>query len=267
MSFAVSLPLTGIAGWELLKRTSERQAAAFEKQGVIQRDEAYFREKIGSIKTAEALVNDRRLLRITLEAFGLEDDINAKAFIRKVLESSTLSTTSLASKLTDTRYKEMAAAFGFGDYSVPRTALSDFPDEIMEQWKERRFETAVGESNNDYRLALNARRELADLAESSSSENTKWLRIIGDVPLWSVVRQALNLPESFGSLDLDLQLTGLKARAKSIFGAEEVSQFTDETKVEKLIQRFLVTSSLNSGELATSPALTILQQSRLIARY
>lgn len=42
----------------------------------IRNDEAYFRAKIGSVKTAEQLVSDRRLLKVALGAFGLEADIN-----------------------------------------------------------------------------------------------------------------------------------------------------------------------------------------------
>jgi hypothetical protein len=271
MSFAISLPLTGLAGWNLLTRTEARQSAAFERQGSVQRDAAYFRARIGSITTAEALVNDRRLMRISLEAFGLEADLNAKAFIRKVLESPTLSADSLAAKLVDPRYRELSAAFGFGDFSVPRTVLSDFADGIMQRWKERRFEAAVGQANNDFRLAMNARRELAVLAAAGSGENTKWLRILGNAPLWQVVRQALNLPASFGSLDLDQQLTGLKARANAVFGDSNVSQFRDGAKLERLIQRFLVTSSLSGQAIGgvsapNSPALALLQQSRLMGR-
>lgn len=271
MSFSVSLPLTGLAGWKLLTRTEARQNAAFERQSPIQRDEAYFRARIGSITSAEALVNDRRMMRISLEAFGLESDINAKAFIRKVLESPTLSTDSFAAKLVDPRYRELSAAFGFGDFSVPRTVISDFADGIMLRWKERRFEAAVGLANNDFRLAMNARRELASLAAAGSSENTKWLRILGNAPLWQVVRQAMNLPSSYGSLNLDQQLTGLKSRASAVFGDSSVSQFRDGAKLERLIQRFLVTSSLSGqviggGASPSSSALVLLQQSRLMGR-
>lgn len=266
MSLAVSVPLGGVAGWEFLKRTEARQSSAFGMQRAIQRDEAYFRERIGGVRTAEALVSDRRLLRISLEAFGLEADVNARAFIRKVLESRTLSTDSFAGKLVDPRYRELSQAFGFGDFSVPRTVISSFADGMMARWKERRFEAAVGSVNNDFRLAMNARRELAGLAGSNAGENTKWLRILGNAPLWQVVRQGMNLPASFGSLDIDQQLSGLKARATSIFGDASVSQFRDGTKVERLVQRFLVTASASEVGATTSPALTILQQSRLLRR-
>lgn len=266
MSFTVSAPLGGLAGWEFLKRTEARQSSAFGMQRMIQRDETYFRERIGTIRTAEALVADRRLLRISLEAFGLEADVNAKAFIRKVLESKTLSTDSFAGKLVDPRYRELAQVFGFGDFSVPRTAISTFADGLMTRWKERRFEVAVGAVNNDFRLAMNARRELANLAGSNATENTKWLRVLGNAPLWQVVRQGMNLPASFGSLNIDRQLSVLKDRATSIFGEAGVSQFRDGDKVERLLQRFLVAASVTETGAVTPPAVTILQQSRLLRR-
>ena len=66
MSFQPVLPLTGYAGWSFLKRTMARQQVAQQASPMQKQDEAYFREKIGKVKTAEQLVNDRRLLRVSL---------------------------------------------------------------------------------------------------------------------------------------------------------------------------------------------------------
>ena len=41
------------------------------------------------MKSAADLVADRRLLKVALGAFGLEGEIDKKAFIRKVLEEGT----------------------------------------------------------------------------------------------------------------------------------------------------------------------------------
>ena len=72
MSFQPVLPLGGYAGWTFLKRTIVRQQAVQQAAPEAQRDEAYFRSKIGKVATAEQLVSDKRLLRISLAAFGLE---------------------------------------------------------------------------------------------------------------------------------------------------------------------------------------------------
>lgn len=174
MSFQPVLPLGGLAGWGFLKRTMERQQAVQQAAPVQKRDEAYFREKIGKIDTAEQLVSDKRLLRIALTAFGLEADVNSKAFVQKILEGGTLKEGSLANKLADKQYQKFSAAFGFGDFSVPRTKISTFPDEILTQFRARSFEAAVGTQNNTYRLALNAERELPILAARPISDTAKW---------------------------------------------------------------------------------------------
>ena len=66
-----------------------RQQAVQQAAPAQQRDEAYFRDRIGKADTAEKLVGDKRLLRIALTAFGLEGDLNSKAFVQKILEGVT----------------------------------------------------------------------------------------------------------------------------------------------------------------------------------
>ena len=158
MSFQPVLPMAGFAGWSFLKRTMVRQQATQQAAPAQLRDETYFRDRIGKVNTAEQLVADKRLLRISLTAFGLEGDLNSTAFIRKILEGGTLKEGSLANKLADKQYQKFSAAFGFGDFSVPRTRISTFPDEILARFRTRSFESAGGAQNNSFRLALNAER-------------------------------------------------------------------------------------------------------------
>jgi hypothetical protein len=101
MSFAPILPLSGTAGWALLKRTMAAQSATLNATPEMARDANYFSANIGKITSADQLVNDRRLLKVALGAFGLEGDIANKAFIKRVLTDGTQSKTALANKLAD----------------------------------------------------------------------------------------------------------------------------------------------------------------------
>ena len=262
MTYTPVLPISGYAGWTVLNRTMAAQTAAFNKSPEIKRDEDYFLAKIGSVKTADQLVNDPRLLKVALGAFGLDADISNKAFIKKVLADGTVSSSALANKLSDKRYQQFSAAFGFG-LSTPSTQLSDFGAKIVKAYKSREFETAVGNQDEDLRLALNAQREVADLAGKATSDTTKWYTILGNTPLTTVFQKALGLPSSTGSLNLDQQLTIYQSKLKSVFGSGGVGQFTDSTKVDALIKRFLVRSQadqLISQTSGTSIALTLMQQ-------
>ena len=263
MTYTPVIPVSGYAGWAFLKRTIAKQTEAFVKSPEIKRDEDYFRANIGKVNTAADLVKDRRLLRVALGAFGLEADIDNKAFIQKVLEGGTLTAGSLANRLADKQYLKFSAAFGFGDFITPSTKLSDFPATILKAYEARGFEAAVGEADGDLRLALNAQRELAGLANKTASEDTKWYGILGNSALKQVFTKALGLPASISAVDLDQQLSVFKDKTAAIFGANTVSQFTDAAKVEAVIRRFLVKSqadALAGSNSSRAVALAMLQQ-------
>lgn len=263
MTYAPVLPIGGYAGWAFLKRTMAQQTTAFNAQPSVKRDEAYFREKIGSITTAEQLVNDPRLLRVALGAFGLEADVRNKFFIRKVLEDGTLKPDALANKLSNKQYQKFADAFGFGNLTT-RTQFSSFADEILGPYKRQQFAVAVGTQNEDMRLALNIERELPTLAESSASPLSKWYTVLGNPPLRAVFERAFGLPVSFGAIDIDKQVQTLQARSRAMFGSSDLAEFKNGDKVDQLVRQFLVRSELSANASSLSPgqaALTLLQQS------
>jgi hypothetical protein len=269
VTFTPALPLGGYAGWTFLKRTYDTQTRAFQASVEIRRDEDYFRAKIGGVKTAEQLVADRRLLKVALGAYGLDADINNKYFIRKVLADGTLKDGALANRLADKQYRALSAGFGFGDFSVPRTQLSDFADKTLALYKTRRFETAVGTQNNDMRLALNVERELPALAAKTSSEAVKWFTVMGNPPLRQVFETALGVPASIGSLDLDRQLEIFQTRAEAVFGDDGVSQFAETAQMDALVRRFLLqgeVATLASARSASAGALSLMQQVTDFAR-
>jgi len=258
VTFQAVIPVSGLAGWAFLKRTMAAQQATMQASSAMQRDEGYFRDRIARIASARELVDDRRLLRITLESFGLEADVDARAFIRKILEGGTADPKALANRLADKRYRSLAEAFDFSDPTAPPTRRKGFADEILSLRRARRFEVAVGETDNDLRLALNAERELAALASSSMGENAKWFTLMGNQPLREVIEGAFGLPSSFGRLDVDRQLRTLKQQAQRRFGASSLDQFAEPDRMNRLVRDFLVRRQAASPAPA-SPALMMLQ--------
>lgn len=266
MSFVPAIPLGGYAGWAMLKRTSATQKAAFASQTAVQRDEAYFRANIAKVGSAEDLVKDRRLLAVALGAFGLDADINNRFFIRKVLEDGTLKEGALALKLSDRRYRDFSAAFGFGDFGTARIRISDFPDRIIAAWKERSFETAVGTVDGSLRLAMNAEREIGRLAASGQSDDVQWFTLMGQRPLRQVLETAFGLPSSFGTLDIDKQKDMLKQKAAAAFGDDRVSQFADPARMDALIKRYLLRAQVAETTAMAPSAVALNLVSQLAAR-
>lgn len=269
MTYAPAIPQSGYAGWAFLKRTMPAQTTAFNKSSALQADEAYFRNNIAQVTTAADLVSDRRLLKIALGAFGLDRDINNSFFIQKVLSDGTLKAGTLANKLADKQYQKFSAAFGFGDFSVPSTKVSTFPDKILTAYKTRQFEIAVGDQSPELRLALNLQRELPLIAERTTSEASKWFTIMGNAPLRTVFEKALGLPSNIGALDIDKQLQSFQSKANSQFGSNTIAQFTDMVNVDKLIRRYLGRTEVEKFAQANggNAAVVLMQNAVSNARY
>lgn len=262
MTFSPVIPLGGYSGWQFLNRTIEDQSQAMAAMPAQARDMAYFRENIGKVESAEALVKDYRLLRVSLTAFGLQDDLPNKAFIQRILDDGTADDDALANRLADKRYRTFSQAFGFGTDLPPLSRSPGFAAKILDRFQDRSFEQAVGEVNGDMRLALNAARELPEMAVDEGSESTLWFRVMGNTPLRSVLETAFGLPSSVGGLDLDRQLEIFQDRADSTLGSDSITQFSDPEKVDDLIRVYLARSQVSQFNAATSSAsiaLTLLR--------
>jgi len=260
--FQPIVPDVGLTGWRFLQRTYDTQFETFTKNVSQQRDTEYFLENIGEVTSAEDLVSDRRLLGVALGAFGLQDDINNRYFIQKVLDEGSVNEDALAVRFSDPRYQEMSQAFGFGPGEFQKTGLSTFADAIVTRFQTNSFEVAAGKQSNAMRVALYAQRELADLAQMDSSVNTKWFTIMGDPPMRQLFEKALNLPASVGQIDIDKQLGIFKDRASSVFGSDDPALFADKSARDDVITKFILRDQINAfggGQSSNSIALTLLQ--------
>jgi len=260
--FQPIVPTGGLAGWRFLQRTYDTQFEAFSQSVTLQRDTDYFKENIGKITTAEALVSDRRLLSVALGAFGLQDDIDNRYFIRKIFEEGSINEDALAQRFSDPRYQEMSQAFGFGPGEYLKTGQSVFADVIVQRFQTNSFEVAAGEQDDAMRVALYAQHELEEVALMDGSIGTKWFTIMGDPPLRQLFEKALGLPASVGQIDIDQQLEVFKDRAASVFGSEDPAQFADEALRQDVITKYIVRDQLDAfsaGQSSNAIALTLLQ--------
>ncbi len=257
MSFQPVIPLTGNAGWAFLERTRDVQEEAFKSSSEIKRKSEYFAQEIGKIQTAEQLVGDRKLLEVALSAFGLEDDIGNKFFIKTVLAEGTVDEDAFANRLSDKRYFELAKAFAF-DLSPPNTVLSDFPKKLVDTFQTRQFEVAIGAQDDNLRLALSLERELVALKDRDLSETAAWFTIMGTPPLRKVFEGALGLPSQTGALDIDRQLEIFRDKSLALFGSTNPTEFSSPDKQEVLIRKFLLRADLAAaGTFASSGAVAL----------
>lgn len=260
------LPLDGVPGWAFLKRTLPDQQARFAASAQVQREIAYFRDTIGSVTSAADLVRDRRLLGVALEAFGLAEEIDKRAFVQKALAEGTEDPGAMAARMVDTRYRDLAAAFGFGNAAGAQTGVDGFAETIIARYTVRAFESAVGEQDESLRLALNFDRTMARLAGQEMSADAGWFRVLGDVPLRRVVEGALGLPSQFSQLDIDRQVAVVRERARRSLGSDGLSAFGDKANREDMIRRFLVRESIAQSGFAGGSGSVALQMLQAMPR-
>ena len=239
------IPFGGLAGWRFLERTQARQQTAFNASTDIQRDITYFREHIGDVKTSKDLVTDRRLLTVALNAYGLGDEINKQAFVRKVLDGGVFDSNSFANRLQNTGYIDLTKMFSFADGGFFPT--SGRINEVIDKYLVNKFETAVGDEDTSMRLSLNFKRQIVSLAQQNISRNTGWLRVLGSVPLRRVLDASLDLPSGFSQINIDQQVEVIAEKANKIFGGDTVKVFADPKMIDKAIRRFQLRQQINNG--------------------
>ena len=253
---------SGLVGWQFLKRTYDQQFSAFNQSVELQRDTDYFAENIKDVKSAEELVSDRRLLTVALGAFGLQDDIDNKFFIQKMLSDGTTADDALANRFTDSRYNDFSAAFGLGPGELRGALRPGFADDIIARFQASSFEIATGNQDDTMRIALYAERTLGDVVEGSGTENQKWFSIMGQPPLRALFETAFGLPSEFGQADIDFQLGVFKDRADRLFGVSDPTEFAQPETLDRLVTAYLARSQLDAigtGVSGAAIALTLLQ--------
>lgn len=249
----------GIVGWKFLQRTYESQFETFSKSPQIKRDTEYFLETIGSIKSARELVGDRRLLSVALGAFGLQDDIDNRYFIQRILEDGTSNDDALANRLSDDRYKQLSKAFRFGPGEVPNTSLTSKMIEITDRNRVQSFEIAVGEQDDSMRIAMFAARELAEIAGRDSSDNAKWFTMMGLPPLRQMFETAFGLPRGLGKVDIDKQAEIFRTRTRSALGSDSMEQFANPSAIERLTSLYLARTQIAQFNASMTPGANALQ--------
>ncbi|MGR3617485.1 MAG: DUF1217 domain-containing protein [Paracoccaceae bacterium] len=225
----------------------------------MQREVAHFKESIGSIKTAEELIADRSLLKVALGAFGLQDDLNNKYLIRKILEDGTSATDALANRLSDRRYRQLSDAFGFGPDSSVKTNSKLNMEAISKRYLKQSFEVEVGQQSNEMRLVLSLQREIPELVKRDASTETKWFTVLGNPPLRSVFQVAFGFPPAVAGLNIDDQRAMFEDAAKDNLSITDFDDLGDIEVLKRLTERFLARSQLNASTAGLSSAQTALQ--------
>ena len=257
MSFKPIIFGAGLVAWRNLQRTLPQQMTAFSKSSEQNRLVNGFQQKAPSLKSADAVVSDRQVLRVALGAYGLQDDLENRFFVKRVLDEGSNNPSALSNRLSDSRYQRLATDFALDGIGRITGVLPSAVTEISQEYLKQAFAVTVGEEQPNLRLALNAENELERVAALDVSDDAKWFLLMGNPPLRTVAETALGLPTSFGQLDIDKQLEVFRDKTGSVFGVKEVDELASKDKRGAVVDLFLLRDQLKQGQNLTSQSIAL----------
>ena len=241
MTFSPTVLGSGVGGYAYLKRTRDAQQGLFQNSAVVSRETKAFAEKIERVETSDQLMADRAVLKVALGAFGLSEDINNRAFIKKILDSDLSDTKSLANRLADKRYLAFAQAFNFASPDGPRLPDAAAPGELSERM--------AGLSSADDLLADRSllRASLAQFGLEDNIANTYFLK--------QVLVSDLSDPSSFANRMPDKRLVDF-ARAFDFF-TKDTEKSQNLSRLDGLVDTFSgrLRSVDSAAKLLQEPAM------------
>jgi hypothetical protein len=116
--------LNTYTSYQLIARDIPKAIGQVETQPMVKRETDYYLANITKVKSIDEFVNNDRLFKYAMKAFGLSDMDYAKAFMVKALKEGVSDPDSFANKLTDKRYADFVAAFNFAKFGENATAYN-----------------------------------------------------------------------------------------------------------------------------------------------
>lgn len=257
MVFRPALPLSGVAGANFLQRTYDLQLQTFADSPQVSNDRAYFEQAFSEPISVDDFISDRRLLRISLTAFGLAGEETKGGFVRRAFESALDPDDSFLQRINNpdyTRFTAVVRPDADGNIQLNASQIQD----ILTDFERESFEAAVGDVDTDLRLDLNFRSDIGRLVSGDASEDAKAFRLLGSVPIRTLLEGALNLPTEFSQLDVERQAEDLQRRLQSAFGISELSELAEPEVTDRVTRRYLAIQSALQGPNANTPGFAAL---------
>lgn len=204
----------------------------------------YYRENIVKVTSVDEFLANPDLFNVAMKAFGLEDRIADKPFMRQLLNEGVSDPDSLANRQKDLVYAEFAALFNFAERGEKATTFRPAVEGAVANFMRQTLEENAGQQNEGVRLALYFQRKIGTI--------TNHYQLLSDKALGEVVRTALGLPDAFATANIDRQVAVLKERV-------DFEDLKDPEKMNRFLTRFTTMYEMKNG-MSSTPNLSLLLQ-------
>jgi hypothetical protein len=224
-----------LAALQTAEANSTKDIATTASQPSVARDVAAFRAAAASATDAKSLLSNPAFMKVFLTANGLSDQIAYPALAQKALISDPSDTSSLASKLSDTRWQALVKTYDFANGGLGNLQKSGVLDTLASGYAEVTWRQSLDATTPGLSNALTFRSEASSITSVD--------QILGDSVMRTVVTTALNIPE-------EIAFQPLEAQEKAISSRLDITKFQDPKFVDTFTQRYLVAA--NTGTSTSS---------------
>lgn len=231
--------MTTTTAYLTVSNNLSRYQAMTESEPTVKTATAYYKANIGNVTSIAEFVGNYRLLSYAMQAYGLGDQVNAKALITKVLQGGVTNSKSLANTLSDLRWKAFATAFDFVGSGASSLSSTSAVATTTSAYAEQQLEAEQGTSDVGVQLALYFQRVAPTVTNSYG--------VLADPNLLEVAQTIFGLSPSTSATDID-------AQAKVLSELMPVSDLQNPTKLQQLTTRFTAMYDLTYGPASGATA-------------
>jgi len=233
---------TTISSLRLLTSDLPASLARVGNQPTVKRATESYLAEIDNVKSIDDFMSNSRVYDYAMKAFGLEDMAYAKAFIRRVLTEGIDASDSMANRLTDPRFRELAETFNFERYGGTATTFTRTRQGVVDRYLNQSLELEAGNANEGLRLALYFNRK--------ASTVTSAYGLMGDRALLKVTQVVLGFSQSTSQLDIDRQKEMIDKKL-------DIDDLKDPEKLDKLLTRFAALWDIEQPQTTSSPMMSL----------
>jgi len=201
----------------------------------------YFQANIGKITTVDQFVNNPRIFKYAMTAFGLGDMTYAKSLIKQVLQQGVASSGALANKLNNPKILALAKAFNFALYGSSTTQTIAATSDVVSKYVMQTLETNEGASSPGVQLALYFQQNASKISDGYS--------ILADSNLLKVVQTTLGLSAYTSVENIDRQ-------AAQFDKLLDYADFQNPAKLRNFLERFSAQYDLANPTSSASPLVS-----------
>jgi len=196
--------MSALAAFKSYQKDEVSARKTFAAREDIQRDISAFKKSAAKLESVDDLLKDRKTLGFLLQSFGLESEINNPGKLKAIINSDPDDVNSFANRLADSRFGELAKFLDTTEFGVSNLKVSDKQTKVIDNYLTTAFEKSLAAQNPAARDALFFLRRIGTV------ENT--FEILGDLPLRTIVTEALNLPREIARQSVDKQASLIEAK-------------------------------------------------------